>query len=57
MPKDNKAAVAEWKAAKKALDAIAERDKRTGNREETPEYLAANSRADKAFRDLPWWRR
>lgn len=57
MAKDKKAAVAEWKAAKRDLDAIADRDRRAGNRDETPEYLAANDRADKAFRELPWWRR
>lgn len=57
MAKDKKAAIAEHKAARAELDAIAERDKRTGNREETPEYLAANSRVLETEKRVPWYRR
>ena len=57
MAKDKKTAIAEHKAARRALDAIAERDKRTGNREETPEYLAANRRVIETEKNVPWYRR
>lgn len=56
MAKDNKA-IEEHKAARRKLDAIAARDKRTGNREVTPEYLKANRAVLDAEKNLPWWRR
>ena len=45
------------KDARRALDAIAARDRRTGNQEETPEYLAANRRVIDAEENVSWWRR
>lgn len=57
MAKNDKAAKAEMKAARRQLDAVAERDKRTGNRDETSEYLAANSRVIEAEKNVSWWRR
>lgn len=53
----NEAAKAEMKAARRNLDDIAEQAKRTGNREETPEYLAANRRVIDAERHVSWWQR
>lgn len=57
MAKNDKAAKAEMKAARRELDAVDERDRRTGNREETPEYWAANDRVIKAEKNVSWWRR
>lgn len=45
------------KAARRALDELAERDRRTGNREVTDEYLEANRRVIDAEAGVPWWRR
>lgn len=50
-------AIEEHKAARRDLDRIAARDKRTGNREVTPEYLNANRRVLDAEKNIPWWRR
>lgn len=52
MARNDKAAKKELKDAYAALDAIAARDKRTGNREETPEYWAANERAARAEKNV-----
>lgn len=60
MAKDKQAkkdAAQEMKGARLELDAVAERDRRTGNREETPEYWAAMDRVVAAERRVPWWRR
>lgn len=57
MAKDKKAANEEYKAAHRQLEAVAKRDKRTGNREETPEYWAANARATEAAKHVSWWKR
>ena len=57
MAKDKNAAVAAHKSARAELDAIAARDKRTGNREETAEYLAANRRVVETEKHVPWYRR
>lgn len=57
MAKNDKPARDEMKAARRELDAVAERDKRTKNREETPEYWAANDRVIEAAKHVSWWRR
>lgn len=62
-PADDKAAqdkaVAEYKKAKKALDANSERERKAGIRDETPEYLRLNAAVNEALENqsLPWWRR
>lgn len=53
----DKKAIEAHKAARQRLDKIAARDKRTGNREVTPEYLKANRAVLDAEKNLPWWRR
>jgi hypothetical protein len=52
---DEKAAAAEWKTAKAALDANAERERKAGIRDETPEYMVLNAAADAAAKKAPWW--
>lgn len=60
---ENKKAVKEYKAAKKALDANYEKElkeaRRAGRKyiEETPEYLRLNRAVLDAEKKLPWWRR
>jgi hypothetical protein len=55
MAKDNRRA--ELKAARRELERVAERDRRTGNRDETPEYQRANRAVRNAERALPWAKR
>jgi hypothetical protein len=57
MAKNDKAAKAEMKAARRALDELADRDRRARIREETPEYWAANQRVIDAEKNVSWWRR
>lgn len=57
MAKNDAAARQEMKAARRALDELAERDSKAGIRDETPEYLAANRRVIDAEKNVSWWRR
>lgn len=57
MAKNSPAAKREMRAAREELDGIADRDRRTGNHEETPEYLAANDRVIAAEKNVSWYRR
>jgi hypothetical protein len=54
---DEKAAAAEWKTAKAALDDNSARERKAGVRDETPEYMVLNACADAAARNAPWWAR
>ncbi len=50
-------AMAEYRAARAELQAIAERDEAAGVDWETDEFLEANARVHKAEQDIPRWRR
>ena len=59
---EKRAAVAEFRAARRELAAVYEQDKTTAKRErrrmeETPAYWAANDRVAEAEKHVPWWRR
>ncbi len=51
MAKNDAAAKAEMKAARKALDSLPKR------KEEDEEYWAANARVIEAEKNVSWWRR
>lgn len=53
------AATREYKDAHRALQKNSDREQKAGIRDETPEYLRLNARANDAARNpnLPWWRR
>jgi hypothetical protein len=57
MTKNDAAAKAEMKAARRALDENAARERKAGIRHETDEYLALNSRVVEAEKNVSWWRR
>jgi hypothetical protein len=54
--KDDKA-IAEYKAARKALEDNSRAERRAGIREETDTYLELNARVLEAEKNVPWYRR
>lgn len=57
MASKGKAAIAEYKAAKKALHDHSAAEKAAGIREETDAYLELNARVLEAEKNVPWFRR
>ncbi|MDP5310424.1 MULTISPECIES: hypothetical protein [Streptomyces] len=53
---EQKQAVADMKAADKALNDNTDREKRAGIRDETPEYLRLNTAANQAAAKVSRWR-
>ena len=52
---EEKAAIADLRAADGALHGNSAREKRAGIREETPEYLRLNEAANEAAAKVSWW--
>ncbi|MEV4861470.1 hypothetical protein [Streptomyces ossamyceticus] len=52
---EEKAAIAEMKAADKALNANSDRERRAGIRHETPEYQRLNAAANEAAAKVSFW--
>ena len=52
---EERAAIADLKAADKALHENGARERRAGIREETPEYLRLNETANDAAERVSWW--
>ncbi len=52
---EEKAAVADLRAADAALHANSEQERKAGIREETPEYLRLNAAANEAASRVSWW--
>lgn len=52
---EEKAAIAEMKAADAALNANGERERKAGIDYETPEYLELNRAANEAAAKVPFW--
>jgi hypothetical protein len=57
MPRPDKKAVAEYKAAKKALHENSAAEKAAGITEETDTYLELNGRVLETEKHVSWWRR
>lgn len=57
MAKNDAAAKAEMKAARRALDDLDARERRAKVKDETPEYWAANDRVIEAEQNVSWYRR
>jgi hypothetical protein len=55
--KNDDDAVAEYKAARKAMEDNARAEKKAGIREETDTYLELNARVLEAEKNIPWHRR
>jgi len=53
-PGQRRAAIARYKAARKALNDNAERERAAGITQETDEYLRLNAAVVDAERDVPW---
>ncbi|MER5843212.1 hypothetical protein ABT099_23530 [Streptomyces prasinus] len=53
---EEKAAIAEMKAADRRLNANSDRERRNGVRDETPEYQRLNAAANEAAAKVSWLR-
>lgn len=53
---EEKAAIAEMKAADKALNDNSDREFKAGIRHETPKYQELNAKANEAAAQVSWWR-
>ncbi|MGY5127299.1 hypothetical protein [Streptomyces nigrescens] len=53
---EEKQAIADMKAADKALNDNSDRERKAGIRDETPEYQRLNRAANEAAAKVSWWR-
>lgn len=57
MARKDKSAIADYKAARKALEENSRTEKAAGIREETDTYLELNARVLETEKNVPWYRR
>jgi hypothetical protein len=57
MARKDKSAIADYKAARKALEENSRTEREAGIREETDTYLELNARVLETEQNVPWYRR